>query len=110
VLQIKPILRMHSGEFDMERVRTRNGASARLLELLTPLAPFEKLTLVHTHALDKAQLLRQKASHLFPDDKEPMVAEVTPSSARTSALGPQALWPYRRESRPRALAKMETKR
>jgi len=78
VLQIKPILRMHSGEFDMERVRTRNGASARLLELLTPLAPFEKLTLVHTHALDKAQLLRQKASHLFPDDKEPMVAEVTP--------------------------------
>jgi DegV family protein with EDD domain len=78
VLQIKPILRMHSGEFDMERVRTRNGASARLLELLTPLAPFERLTLVHTHAPDKAQLLRQKASTLFPDGKEPMVAEVTP--------------------------------
>ena len=78
VLQIKPILRMHAGEFDMERVRTRNGASARLLEVVTQLAPFEKLTLVHTHAPDKAQLLRQKASHLFPDDEEPMVAEVTP--------------------------------
>ena len=78
VLQIKPILSMHSGEFDMERVRTRNGASARLLELLTPLAPFEKLALVHTHAPDKAQLLRHKASHLFPDGAEPMVAEVTP--------------------------------
>jgi DegV family protein with EDD domain len=78
VLQIKPVLRMHAGEFDMERVRTRNGASSRLVELLTQLAPFEKLTLVHTHAPEKAQLLRQKVSHLFPDAQEPMVAEVTP--------------------------------
>ena len=78
MLQIKPILRMHSGEFEMERVRTRNGASARLLQLLAQLAPFEKLTLVHTHAPDKAQGLRQKALHLFPDGQEPMSAEVTP--------------------------------
>jgi DegV family protein with EDD domain len=78
VLQIKPILRMHGGEFDMERVRTRNGADSRVIELLTQLAPFERLTLVHTHAPEKAQLLRQKASHLFPDGEEPMVAEVTP--------------------------------
>ena len=78
VLQIRPVLRMHSGEFDMERVRTRNGAYARVMELLTQLAPFEKLTLVHTHALDKAHLLRQRALHLFPDGEEPMVAEVTP--------------------------------
>jgi DegV family protein with EDD domain len=78
VLQIKPILRMHSGEFDMERVRTRRGASSRLMQLVTQLAPFEKVTLVHTHALEKVQLLRQQASHLFPDDQEPMVAEVTP--------------------------------
>lgn len=78
VLQIKPLLKMHRGEFDMERVRTRNGASARLLELLTQLAPFEKLTLVHTHAPDKAELFHQKALHLFPDAQQPMVAEVTP--------------------------------
>ena len=78
VLQIKPLLKMHRGEFEMERVRTRNGASARLMELVTQLAPFEKLTLVHTHAPEKAQLLRHKALHLFPDAEEPMVAEVTP--------------------------------
>jgi len=78
VLRIKPILRMHSGDFDMERVRTRNGASDRLLELLTELAPFEQVALVHTHAPEKAQLLRQKASHLMPGDREPMLAEVTP--------------------------------
>lgn len=78
VLQIKPLLKMHRGEFEMERVRTRNGASARLMELVTQLAPFEKLTLVHTHAPEKARLLHQKALHLFPDAEEPMVAEVTP--------------------------------
>jgi DegV family protein with EDD domain len=78
VLQIRPILRMHSGEFEMERVRTRTGAYARVMELLAQLAPFEKLTLVHTHAPDKADSLRQRASHLFPDGEEPMMAEVTP--------------------------------
>ena len=78
VLQIKPLLRMHAGEFEMERVRTRNGASARLLALLAELAPFEKLALVHTHAPEKVHALRQQASHLFPDGEEPMVAEVTP--------------------------------
>ncbi|RPI58291.1 MAG: DegV family protein, partial [Chloroflexi bacterium] len=78
VLQIKPVLKMHAGEFEMERVRTRNGASSRLLELLTQLAPFEQVTLVHTHAPQKAHLLRQQALHLFPGEEEPMVAEVTP--------------------------------
>ncbi len=78
VLQIKPVLRMNSGEFEMERVRTRNGASSRVLELLTQLAPFEELALVHTHAPQKVALLRQQASHLFPAGEEPIVAEVTP--------------------------------
>ena len=78
VLQIRPVLRMHSGDFEMERVRTRGGAFARLVELLAQLAPFEKLALVHTHALQKVHLLRQQAAHLFPDDQEPVVAEVTP--------------------------------
>jgi hypothetical protein len=48
------------------------------VQLLTELAPFEQVALVHTHAPEKAQLLRQQASHLFPDGEEPMVAEVTP--------------------------------
>ena len=78
VLQIKPVLRMHSGEFDMERVRTRNHAYSRVIELVTQLAPFEELTLVHTHAPQNVHLLRQQAVHLFPDGKEPLIAEVTP--------------------------------
>jgi len=78
VLQIKPLLRMHRGEFEMERVRTRNGASARVVELLSQLAPFETLTLVHTHAPEKADRLRQLAAGLFPSAEDPMYAEVTP--------------------------------
>ncbi len=77
-LQIKPVLKMHAGDFQMERVRTRNGASSRVMELLTPLAPFETLALVHTHAPDKAEHLRHQAAGLFPSEEEPMVAEVTP--------------------------------
>ena len=34
VLQIKPLLKMNNGEFDMERVRTRKAALARVIELL----------------------------------------------------------------------------
>jgi DegV family protein with EDD domain len=77
-LQIKPVLRMHAGDFHMERVRTRNGASSRVIELLTELAPFETMALVHTHAPEKAQLLRQLAANLLPGSDEPLVAEVTP--------------------------------
>ncbi len=78
VLQIKPLLKMHSGEFDMERVRTQNRATTRMMDYLAPLMPFEKLALVHTHAPEKAHLLRQLASHMFPGGEEPMYAEVTP--------------------------------
>jgi DegV family protein with EDD domain len=88
VLQIKPVLRMNRGEFQMERVRTRNHAFARVMELVTQLAPLEKLTLVHTHAPQKVHLLRQQAGHLFPTDKEPLVAEVTPVIG--SHIGPGA--------------------
>jgi len=87
-LQIKPVLKMNAGEFEMERVRTRNGASSRVIELLTQLAPFEIVALVHTHAPQKAGLLREHAAHLFPGEEEPMYAEVTPVIG--SHIGPGA--------------------
>jgi len=78
MLQVKPLLKMHDGEADMERVRTRNGATERLLELVTGLGPLEELALVHTHAPGRAEALRQKAQALFPDSRTPLSAEVTP--------------------------------
>lgn len=89
VLQIKPLLIMHSGEPEMERVRTRAKAIERLLELTAELGPLEELTVVHTHALDRAKALRQQARHLFPSDEAPLFAEVTPVIG--AHIGPGAI-------------------
>jgi DegV family protein with EDD domain len=78
MLQVKPLLKMHAGEMEMERVRTSNGATGRLIELVTELGLLEELALVHTHAPDKAQALRRKAADLFPAGRPPLSAEVTP--------------------------------
>jgi DegV family protein with EDD domain len=78
VLQIKPLIKMYNGEPEMERVRTTTKAVARLLELTAELGPLEELAVVHTHALDKAEALRQQARHLFPPNEAPLFAEVTP--------------------------------
>lgn len=78
VLQIKPLLKMNHGEFDMERVRTRKAALARVLELLEGLGPLEDLALVHTHAPEEAEALGHRAAHLFPEGASALSAEVTP--------------------------------
>jgi DegV family protein with EDD domain len=78
VLQIKPLLKMHGGEPEMERVRTSARAVERLLKLAAELGPLQELTLVHTHAPESAEALRQQARHLFPSDKPPLFAEVAP--------------------------------
>ncbi len=78
ILRIKPLLKMHRGDFDMERVRTRKAALARVIELTSALGPLEELALVHTNAPAEAEALARMASHLIPGGKVPMSAEVTP--------------------------------
>jgi DegV family protein with EDD domain len=78
VLRIKPLLKMNSGEFAMERVRTRRGALARVLELVGELGALEELALVHTHAPEQAESLRRQASDYFAWDSTTLSAEVTP--------------------------------
>lgn len=78
ILQIKPILKMNGGEFHMERARTRNGAKARVMEMVSGLAPFEQVALVHTHTPERLDLYRREAAHLIPDGGQPLIAEVTP--------------------------------
>jgi fatty acid-binding protein DegV len=69
---------MHRGAFDMERVRTNNGASDRLLELTAEVGPLETMALVHTHAPEKAEALAEKARDLVPPGGVALSAEVTP--------------------------------
>lgn len=78
VLRVKPLLKMHDSNIDMERVRTRKKAIERVIELTRELGPLEELTLVHTHAPEEAEALRRQALSLFPPGREVMSAEVTP--------------------------------
>jgi len=78
VLQIKPLLKMNHGDYEMERVRTRRAALARVVELLGELGMLEELALVHTHAPEEAKKLADQASHLIPGGATSLSAEVTP--------------------------------
>ncbi len=66
LLQVKPLLRMHDGKPTVERVRTASGATRRLIDLFSELAPFEQVAIVHTHAPERAEVLRQQVQHLLP--------------------------------------------
>jgi DegV family protein with EDD domain len=78
LLSIKPLLSMHDGKMNVEKVRTDSRAIEWLMDRLTNLHPFEELALVHTNAPDKVEAFRQRASPFLPSGKEPITAEVTP--------------------------------
>jgi len=89
VLQIKPLLKMNDGEYDMERVRTRKSALARVIDLLGGLGPLEELALVHTHAPEEAEALGREARYLDPEGALSLSAEVTPVIG--THIGPGAI-------------------
>ena len=76
-LQIKPILSRHDGKPGNERVRTREKAMHRVVEMLEAVSPIERVALVHTNAASRVQELRQAAAHLLPTG-ELMVQDITP--------------------------------
>lgn len=77
LLRVKPLLRMYDGEPTAGRVRTRKRAIQRLVSWLSGLVPLEKAALVHTHAPDRAEDLRQRVQHLLPEGEVPSV-DITP--------------------------------
>jgi DegV family protein with EDD domain len=89
LLQIKPILTMHTGTPGAERVRTKERALQRLLELAAELRPLEKIALVHTNARNEAHALWEKAQYLFPQQDAPLSVDVTPVLG--AHLGPGAV-------------------
>jgi DegV family protein with EDD domain len=66
LLQIKPILKMYDGEPTAERVRTRNGAMKRLIELLLEFGPFDRAAILYSAAADRAQELLDEIRNLLP--------------------------------------------
>jgi DegV family protein with EDD domain len=87
-LQMKPLLKMHDGNPTAEKIRTAEAATQRLIALLEEQVPLERVALVHTHALEKAQDLRQKAQHLLPEG-EILSVDITPVFG--THLGPGAV-------------------
>ena len=77
LLKLKPILTMYDGKPGTERVRTRERATQRLLEMLRDVGALERVAIVHTHAPDRVAELRARAAHLLPDDNI-LAADITP--------------------------------
>ncbi len=87
-LQMKPLLKMYEGTPTAERIRTAEAATQRLVTLLEEQLPLERVALVHTHALEKAHDLRQKAKHLLPEG-DILSVDITPVFG--THLGPGAV-------------------
>jgi fatty acid-binding protein DegV len=85
---MKPLLKMHDGKPTAEKIRTTEAAVQRLITLLEEQLPLERVALVHTHSLEKAQGLRHKARHLLPGG-EIMSVDITPVFG--AHLGPGAV-------------------
>ncbi|MGB8213212.1 MAG: DegV family protein [Anaerolineales bacterium] len=77
ILQIKPFLKMYAGKPTAERVRTRNAAMNRLVELLEEASPLEKVAVLHSQALDRAEVLLQRVKHILPAG-DTLVEEINP--------------------------------
>lgn len=77
LLRMKPVLLMHNGDPTVSRVRTDAKAMDYIRGLLQERAPFERVALVHTHAPEKAERLREMCSDLIPEEKL-LSVDITP--------------------------------
>jgi DegV family protein with EDD domain len=77
LLQIKPILTIYNGKPGTERVRTRERATHRLLEMLEAVGPTQRIAIVHTHAPERVAELHSLAEYLLPPH-DVLSADITP--------------------------------
>jgi DegV family protein with EDD domain len=78
LLQIKPILTMHNGKPGTERVRTRDRAMKRLVEMLAAVGALERVAIVHTHAQpERIAELCSLAADLLPRS-DILTEDITP--------------------------------
>ncbi|HNT76379.1 MAG TPA: DegV family protein [Anaerolineae bacterium] len=88
LLQLKPILTMHHGKPDSERVRTRERSLQRVIDMLREAGMLERVAIVHTHAPDRVAELREKAAALLPEG-DILTMDITPVIG--AHLGPGAV-------------------
>ncbi|HQN45316.1 MAG TPA: DegV family protein [Anaerolineaceae bacterium] len=88
LLQIKPILRMHDGKPETEKVRTRDRALHRVVEILRSLGALERIAIVHTNAHERVTQLRALAADLLPAE-DIWTMDITPVIG--AHIGPGAI-------------------
>ena len=80
LLRIKPLLKVHRADIEMlEKVRTSKKALNRFVELVSELAPFEDVALLHTHSLDRLDSFRERVQFLIPEGQSAPAVELTPA-------------------------------
>lgn len=87
ILQIKPILTIHTGQPGAERVRTEGKAIQRVIQMAEDLAPLETIGLIHANASEDAQKLLQQTKGLFSPSSKPVSVGVTPVLGAHIGLG-----------------------
>jgi len=78
VLQMKPIIHIHSGQLGIERIRTRHASYTRLVEMVKALGPLEQLAVLYTRTLSYGEQLLSMTYGLVTDGLQPVFAEATP--------------------------------
>lgn len=89
VLKVKPMITVQDGSVQpLERVRTRQRAVGRLVEIAQAEAPFQELAILHTRDPEGAAKLADRLAHLHPREKM-VITEIGPVVA--THAGPRAL-------------------
>jgi DegV family protein with EDD domain len=80
LLRIKPLIKVHRADITMlDRVRTSRKALDRFIDLVSELAPYEDMAIMHTHALDKLDSFKERVQFLVPDGQRVPCVELTPA-------------------------------
>ncbi|HWQ45249.1 MAG TPA: DegV family protein, partial [Longilinea sp.] len=77
-LQLKPIIFIHDGVSEIERVRTRSTSYHRVIEMVKALGPLEQLAVIYTRTYAYGEQLLAMAAELIPTGIKPIFTEVTP--------------------------------
>jgi DegV family protein with EDD domain len=69
LIQLKPILKMYDGVSRAERVRTQHKVILRLAEMIKEHSPIQKITFLHSGAVNSIQTLIKEVEAYLPDGK-----------------------------------------
>ncbi|MBD3107023.1 DegV family protein [Bacillus sp. AGMB 02131] len=91
LLNIKPIIRIYDGKFDLfEKVRSEKRATKRMLELFEKAnakGAIDKLYIMHGNVLEKALEYKELFLNRFPGIKEVVICELTATISVHSGEG-----------------------